>query len=137
MPADVPVVLVINSSQELVTMLARALEQAGLLAVTLLSHQIRNGSVDLEAFVRQHRPAVITYDIAPPYDSDYALLRHIRTFPELASCAFVLTSPNVAQLRGLMHADEQQSVHEIVGKPHDIGEYVGAVMHAARFRPEH
>jgi CheY-like chemotaxis protein len=136
MRRDVPVVLVIDSSEELVTMLTHAIEQAGLLAVSLLSHQIRNGSVDLEAFVRQHRPAVITYDIAPPYASDYALLRHIRTFPQVASCPFVLTSPNVAQLRGLLQADEQQSVHEIVGKPHDIGEYVGAVMRAARFRPE-
>ena len=133
---SVPVVLVINSSQELVTTLAQALQQAGLLAVTMLSHQIRNGSLDLEAFVRQHRPAVITYDIAPPYEADYALLSHIRSFPALRYCRFVLTSPNVAQLRSILPPEELAQVHEIVGKPHDLGEYVGAVLRTAGQSPK-
>jgi len=132
MPPQVPVVLVINSSQELVTVLAQALEQAGLLAVTMLSHQIRNGAVDVEAFVRQHQPCVVTYDIAPPYDADYALFRHIRQFPALSGCRFVLTSPNVHHLKTLLPPDELPHVHEIIGKPHDLGEYVGAVLQAVR-----
>jgi hypothetical protein len=132
MPPPIPVVLVINSSQELVTLLAQSLEHAGLLAVTMLSHQIRNGSIDVEAFARQHQPCVVTYDIAPPYEADYALFTHIRRFPALAGCRFVLTSPNVQHLKTLLPPDELPHVHEIVGKPHDLGEYVGAVLQAVK-----
>ena len=123
----------INSSRELVELLKVSLEQAGMLVVTLLSHQIRNGSVDVDAFIRQHDPQVIVYDIAPPYESDWALLEHIRSFKGLEHCKFVLTSPNVAHVRGLVGRDER--VHEIVGKPHDIGEFVGAVLQALKAGP--
>jgi CheY-like chemotaxis protein len=128
-----PVVALVNSSRELVELLKVSLEQAGLLVVTVLSHQIRNGSVDVDAFVRQHNPQVIVYDIAPPYDSDWALLEHIRSFQALEHCKFVLTSPNVAHVRGLVGRDER--VYEIIGKPHDIGEFVGAVLQAVKARP--
>ncbi len=129
-------VLVIDSSEELVTMLSQALQQAGFLASLCSRTQIRTGAVDLDAFVRQHRPTVITYDLAPPYEADYALLRHIRTFPAVASCRFVLTSPNVFQLRGLLASEDEARVLEIIGKPHDIGEYVGAVLQAAQAGPK-
>jgi DNA-binding NtrC family response regulator len=128
-----PVVAVINSSRELVELLKVSLEQAGLLVVTLLSHQIRNGSADVDAFMRQHSPQVIVYDIAPPYESDWALLEHIRSFQAIEHCKFVLTSPNVAHVRGLVGRDER--VYEIIGKPHDIGEFVGAVLQAVKARP--
>lgn len=133
MTSPTPVVAVINSSHELVDLLKVSLEQAGLLVVTLLSHQIRNGSTDLDAFMRQHNPQVIVYDIAPPYESDWAMLQHIRSFESLAPCRFVLTSPNVAHVRGLVGRDER--VYEIIGKPHDIGEFVGAVLQAVKARP--
>jgi CheY-like chemotaxis protein len=128
-----PVVAIINSSVELVELLKVALEQAGLLAVSLLSHEIRNGSVDLDAFLRQHAPRVIVYDIAPPYLPDWSLLEHIRTFPAAQHCKFVLTSPNVAHVQALVGRDEH--VYEIIGKPHDIGEFVGAVLQAVKARP--
>jgi DNA-binding NtrC family response regulator len=128
-----PVVAVINSSYELVELLKVSLEQAGLLVVTLLSHQIRDGSVNLDAFMRVHNPEVIVYDIAPPYASDWALLEHIRSFDALQRCRYVLTSPNVAQVRALVGRDER--VYEIIGKPHDIGEFVGAVLQAVNARP--
>ena len=114
-------------------MLKVALEQAGLLVVTILSHQIRDGSIDVDAFVRQHRPRVIVYDIAPPYHSDWALLEHIRSFPALRDCRYVLTSPNVAHVQQLVGEDER--VYEIIGKPHDIGQFVGAVLQAVKARP--
>jgi CheY-like chemotaxis protein len=116
-----------------VELLRVSLEQAGLLVVTLLSHQIKEGSADVDAFMRQHNPRVIVYDIAPPYASDWALLQHIRSFESLRHCRFVLTSPNVAHVRGMVGRDEQ--VYEIIGKPHDIGEFVGAVLQAVKARP--
>ena len=129
----VPVVAVINSSNELVELLKVSLEQAGLLVVTLLSHQIKDGGVDIDAYMRQHKPKVVVYDLAPPYLSDWALLQHIRSFESLKRCRFVLTSPNVAHVRGLVGHDER--VYEIIGKPHDIGEFVGAVLQAIKARP--
>jgi hypothetical protein len=89
--------------------------------------------VDIENFVRTHAPRVIVYDVAPPYEADWALLQHIRSFEALSRCRFVLTSPNVAHVHRLAGRDEQ--IYEIVGKPHDIGEFVGAVLQAVKARP--
>jgi DNA-binding response OmpR family regulator len=128
-----PVVAVINSSHELVELLKVSLEQAGLLVVTLLSHQIRDGSVDLVAFMRAHTPRVIVYDVAPPYEADWALFQHVRGIDTIKHCVYVLTSPNAEQVHRLVGRDQQ--VYEIIGKPHDIGEFVGAVLQAVKARP--
>ena len=68
-----PVVAVINSSRDVVDMLRIAMEDAGLVAVTALTDQIRDGEVDLERLVQHHDPSVVLYDIAPPYDANWRL----------------------------------------------------------------
>jgi hypothetical protein len=60
------------------------------------------------------------------------MFEHVAAMPAARDCHFVLTSTNakhVEQLGGL-----HQRVHEIVGKPYDIAEIVGAVREAARAR---
>jgi CheY-like chemotaxis protein len=37
-----------------------------------------DGSVDLEALLRQHKPTVIVYDIAPPYVRNWRFFEHLR-----------------------------------------------------------
>jgi hypothetical protein len=45
----------------------------------------------------------------------------------------VLTTTNAAQVQKIAGADEH--LHEIVGKPYDLGEVVRAVKEAVRQRP--
>lgn len=125
-----PVAAIINSSPDIVDMLRRALEPAGIVAVSMLTFQIREGHVDLEAFLRQHDPQVIVYDVAPPYDANWNLFLHLCTLPVMQDRRFVLTSANATRVQAL--AGKNQHVYEVVGKPLDLDEIARAVKEAGR-----
>lgn len=125
-----PVVAVFNANTDIVEMLRFALEHAGLLVITGHVVDAVRGSLDIPALVKQHDPEAIVYDIAPPYERNWQFLQHLRSMPELARRPFVLTSTHVANLRKLVGTDED--VHEILGKPYDIEEIVGAVQAAVK-----
>jgi CheY-like chemotaxis protein len=84
----------INTTPDVVEMLKQVLERAGFFVATCFTFDIRDGCIDLEAFVRQHRPRVILYDLAPPYETNFRLFEHIRSMPALEDAQFVLTSMN-------------------------------------------
>ena len=71
MSAKAGVAAVINTSHDVVDLLRRAFDAAGIVTVSAFTHQIRDGEMDFEAFIRQHNPDVIVYDIAPPYDANW------------------------------------------------------------------
>ena len=129
-----PVVAVINSSPDVVDMLRLTLEHAGMVAVTAMTWEVRDGEVDLERLVSQHRPRVMIYDVAPPYENNWRLFEHIRSMPVLQDVFFVLTSTNAKQVDQFAKADGYR-VHEIVGKPFDLDEVVAAVREAMKARP--
>ena len=128
-----PAVAVINSTVDIVDILRRAVEQAGFVAVTALTHEVRDGEVDIERFISQHDPRVIVYDIAPPYDANWHLFQHLASMPVMQGRQFVITSTNARQLERI--AAPQQHVYEIVGKSDDLGSIVQAVKEAMRVRP--
>jgi CheY-like chemotaxis protein len=127
------VVAVINSTPDVVDMLRLALERGGFVAVTAMTHDIRDGVVDLEAFSSQHDPKVIVYDIAPPYDGNWQLFQHIRQMPFMKDRFFVLTSVNKRHVQQVAGSDHQ--IFEIIGKPMDLDEIIGAVRQATKARP--
>lgn len=132
MPSD-PVVAVFNTSEDTTDLLRVVLERAGYIVITAFTNAIRDGKIDLEAFMRQHRPQVIVYDIAIPYEENWRLFQHLRTSPACAGVRFVLTTTNTAQLEAI--ARPGQHVHEIVGKPYDLEQVVRAVKDAIYERP--
>lgn len=97
------------------------------------THALRDGQTDLEALMRQHRPTVIVYDIALPYDQNWRLIQRIRSSPACAGVPFVLTTTNTAQVQRVASAAEP--IHEIVGKPYDLDQLVNAVKSAVMERP--
>jgi DNA-binding response OmpR family regulator len=129
MPATV--VAVINTSPDTVELLSVALECAGFVTVCSYTHDIRDGRLDLEAFLRQHKPTVIVYDIAPPYDRNWRFFEHLRE-TILKGYVFVLTSTHSAQVEKLAG---RSAVYEVVGKPLDLDAIVAAVREAAHSRP--
>lgn len=120
-----PVVALINSSPDVVDMIRITMEHAGIVLVSAFSYEIRDSVVDLEAFVRQHEPSVIIYDIAPPYEANWNLFQHICNMPTLRGRPFIVTTTNERQIRGLV--GDHQEVFEIVGKPYDLDKLVDAV----------
>ena len=113
------VVAVFNTSEDTIDMLRVWFEMAGYVVVTAFTHEIRDGKVDLEALMRQHRPGVVVYDIAFPYPANWQLFQHVRRAPAAAGVNFVLTSTNAARVVEVAGA-EAAGIHEIVGKPYDI-----------------
>jgi CheY-like chemotaxis protein len=128
-----PVALVINTSPVIVDMLRVALEHAGIVVVSTLTHQVRDGELDLERFVEQHQPRVVVYDIAPPYDANFQLFEHVRRMPVMSGRQFVVTSTNSRQVEKLFASSTP--VYEVVGKPYDIDQIVSAAREAVRARP--
>jgi len=132
MTTERAVVAVFNTSEDTTDMLRTALERAGHTVVTAFTHALRDGKTDLEALMRQHRPRVVVYDIALPYESNWRLCEHIRSSPACEGVAFVLTTTNVSQVAGIVGRHEQ--ILEIVGKPYDLGLLVERVNNAIRAR---
>ena len=127
------VAAVLDSSPDIVDLMRRAFEPAGIVAVSVLTHQIREGEVDLEGFLRQHNPHVIVYDVAPPYDANWQLFKHICGMDAMRGRRVVITSTNAKQLEELVGGDE--TVYEVVGKPLDLDRIVRAVKEAGHARP--
>jgi CheY-like chemotaxis protein len=133
MPERPPVVAIINTSPDIVDMLRIAVQRAGVVAVTAMTHEIRDGEVNVEELVRQHEPRVIIYDVAPPYEDNWRLFQHVKEMPVMKGRFFVLTSTNVRHVERLAGPD--QHIYEVVGKPVDIDQIVQATREALNARP--
>jgi hypothetical protein len=75
---------------------------------------------------------VVVYDIAPPYEANWQLFKHIRSMDVMRHRRIVLTSINRKHVESLVGRDE--TIYEIVGKPYDLNRLVHAVKEAARQR---
>lgn len=125
-------VAVINTTPDAIDLLKDALEHAGFVVPTALTWEIQQGRTNLEGFLNAHQPDVILYDIAPPYDKNWATLQNLRR-TLLQGYRFVLTSVNTKHVEQLVGRDER--VYEVVGTPHDLDEIVRAVREATKARP--
>ena len=128
-----PVVAIVNTNPDLVRLLRMALERAGFIVFEIFIEDIKLGAANVEAFLSQHNPKVIVYDLAPPYDVNWRFLDHLRTATDFKGRRFVLTSVNVRNAEEVVKGDE--SVYEIVGEEKDVAEVVRAVREATRARP--
>jgi CheY-like chemotaxis protein len=125
------VVAVINTSPDTIDILKDLFERAGFVVATTFTHDIRDGKIDLEAFLRVHRPDVIVYDIAPPYEANWRFLQHLRQ-TTLAGYRFVLTTTNPGRVEPLVGRDDR--VYEIVDKQGDLDSILRATREAMRSR---
>ena len=126
---SLPVVAVFNSSDDLVELLRIAIESAGFVVVTSHIADLRRGNIDLQAFVAQHKPAVVLYDLIPPYERQWQFLDHLRETSPLKGLPFVITSTNAKAARELAGRDEH--VMEILGRPFDLAEIVKVIRRTA------
>jgi hypothetical protein len=92
-PLQPPVVAVINTTPDAVDLVKDALERAGFLVVTGYTHDVRDGRLDLEMLLRMSDPAVVVWDLAPPYERNWAFLGMLRS-TVLKGRRLVLTTMN-------------------------------------------
>ena len=119
-----PVIAVFNASADTVDMLRTALEQQGFQTVIGHIPEVKSGELDLIAFIQDHAPAVIVYDISPPYDANWTFLRLVRSAENVKGRQFVITTTNKPALDSLV--GETEAI-EIIGKPYDLQQVVDAV----------
>jgi hypothetical protein len=128
-----PVIALINSTPDVIEMLRIAFEYAGFVVVSTYTFLIRQGEINIEAFIQQHQPEAIVYDIAPPYTSNWHLFEHVSRLPGVKGRPFVLTSTNPARVRELAKTDE--AIFEIVETPYQIMQLVDIVRQATQHMP--
>jgi CheY-like chemotaxis protein len=119
-----PTIAVFNSSEDTVELLRTALEAEGFQTVAGRIPDVKKGDLDLIDFVNHHTPAVILYDISPPYDANWRFLRLVRSSESLKKHQFVLTTTNKPALEQLVGETEAL---EIIGKPYDLRQVIDAV----------
>jgi len=119
-----PTIAVFNSSSDTVDLLRTALEAEGFQTVVGNIPDVKKGELDLVDFINQHTPAVIVYDISPPYDANWRFLRLVRSSEALQRREFVLTTTNKPALDKLVGDTEAL---EVIGKPYDLRRIIDAV----------
>ena len=120
-----PVVAVLNSADDVIEMLRVALEGSGFAVVSAKLSEIQSGVMDLVAFVREHRPAAIVYDLPRPYEANWNFLRLLREVQFLNKLGWVLTTLDKAALEAAV--GPAPVVQIVLGKPYGLDDVVAAV----------
>jgi DNA-binding NarL/FixJ family response regulator len=125
---DVPVVAVFNASEDTVDLLTVFFTQQGFRAVgrTWPAREPLNPDTAL-AFMAQHRPHVVIFDVSLPYESNWERFREFQQLGDECRVPTVVTTTNK---RALTEWVGSADALEIVGKPYDLDVLLDAVRRA-------
>ena len=117
------VIAIFNTNSEVLELVRESLQQAGFQAVMAHIDDLKRGRLDMIQFVEEHKPDVIVYDVAPPYDTNWTFLRLMRNSKVMQGRAFVVTTTNKRALEELIGPND---VVELLCKPYDLQQIVDA-----------
>jgi CheY-like chemotaxis protein len=121
------VVAIFNTNPEVLDLVREALQDAGYATVVAHIDDLKRGRIDMIQFVEEHKPHVIVYDVAPPYDTNWTFLRLMRNSKVMQNRAFVVTTTNKKALDDLIGPSD---VVELLCKPYDLEQIVESVNRA-------
>jgi DNA-binding response OmpR family regulator len=121
-----PIVSLFNASDDTVEMVKRMLETTGICCLsTCRFADLKKGNIDFDAYLRTYNPAVIIFDISPPYGENWAFFRKMRDSIGMEKRGLVLTTTNKLRLDEVI--GKESNAIEIVGKPYDLQQISNAV----------
>lgn len=126
-PRRVPVVAIINTSEDVVNLLRDVFELEGWRTTVGYAVNFRTERESFSEFLAEHTPDVIVWDIAIPYEDNWAYFQQIQRSNGGVQRPFVLTTTNKRVLESLVGPTP---AFEILGKPYDLDLIVAAVRRA-------
>ncbi len=111
------VIAVINSTIDVVDILEVALQDEGYNTVGGLIPDFKRGQRDLVAFMLEHKPDLIVWDIAPPYQQNVIFLNMVQNMMVMQKVKWIFTTTNKV---ALAQTSEKIQAFEIIGKPMDL-----------------
>ena len=127
-----PVLGVINTSTEIRDLLTLVFEAEGFRVISAFVPDLKRGAPTMDDFLRQHRPVVVIYDIAIPYEENWRFFTRVEDSAAGQLTRFVLTTTNKRALEDIVGPTPTL---EIIGKPYDLDQLVAAVQRAIADRP--
>jgi DNA-binding response OmpR family regulator len=124
-PNPPPVVAIFNSMDEILDTLRLAFEAQGFVAATARLADILSGILDLIAFVQEHKPVALVYDLPRPYEANWNVLRMLRETDSLESLVWVITTTNKEALERAV--PRTNAIEVVLGKPYTVEEVIEAV----------
>lgn len=119
----------VNSNEDVVEIVAEALREDGHTVVTGHLHEWKRDPARIAAFFRAHRPEVVVYDIAVPYEQDWDFFRHVvRPHPDTRDVRFVLTTTNKRAVQELVG---DVDIIEVLAKPYNLEQIAKAVRYGS------
>ena len=116
-----PLIACVNSSEDIVKLLAEVMKHEGWRAVTHVS-PAELGPAPTVEFLTQVRPQACIYSVSLPYAESWANFQQVRE--AVPGCAWVVTTTNK---RALDEIIGPTAAIEIWGKPFDIDDVVSSV----------
>jgi hypothetical protein len=126
------IVVLFNASDDTVDMVQKVLKAAGndQTLVGCRFADVKKGVVDFAAFVSQHNPEVVVFDLSPPYDENWHVFVTMRDSEAMKGRGLVLTTTNKDRLDEVV-GDDSRAL-EVVGRPKDLHEIETAIRDATR-----
>jgi len=123
------VVVLINASDDTVEMVRRMLDVKGICCLTSCHFaDVKKGIINFDEFLIRNDPAVVIFDISPPYRENWEFFKTMRDSTIMKSRGIVLTTTNKMRLDEIIGDDS--CAFEIVGKPYDLQQISNAIDHA-------
>ena len=126
-----PVVVLINASDDTVEMVRRMLDVKGICCLTPCHFaDLRKGIINFDQYLIHNDPAVVIFDISPPYLENWKFFKSMRDSEEMKARGIVLTTTNKMRLDEIV-GDDSHAI-EVVGKPYDLQQISDAIENALR-----
>ena len=122
-----PVVALFNASDDTVAMVEEMLATSGIhCLVNCRFADLKKGVVNFGAYLREHDPHVVIFDISPPYAQNWAFFKQFREDGAMKGRGLVLTTTNKDRLDEA--AGRDSLAIEVVGKPYDLQQIMAAIL---------